>query len=225
MRCSNACRISATFETPLNLLEMISAHVWYISAIENVYNTISVVQLCGFVYFMNNWWSPLFLHDDVIKWKYFPRYWPHKGQWRGALMFSLICTWTNSWANNRLAGDLRRHRDHYDVTVMEWWLAYLSHSPSLSAPLQEQKYPGTFLATSMPVSPVPGDRFKNTYELLNVRALTFSCQNKIHIFQCMGKIFCAEFQRVPLKFHTKYLALTLKGTILIQCWNSKSSWI
>ena len=43
---------------------------------------------------------------------------PHKGQWRRALMFSLICTWTNGWANNRNAGDLRRHRVHYDVTVM-----------------------------------------------------------------------------------------------------------
>ena len=44
------------------------------------------------------------IHDDVIKWKHFPRYWPfvrgihrspvnspHKSQWRGALMFSLIC--------------------------------------------------------------------------------------------------------------------------------------
>ena len=26
---------------------------------------------------------------------------PHKDQWRGALMFSLICTWINSWVNNR----------------------------------------------------------------------------------------------------------------------------
>ena len=43
---------------------------------------------------------------------------PHKGQWRGALMFSLICAWTNGWANNRDVGDLRRHRTHYDVTVM-----------------------------------------------------------------------------------------------------------
>ena len=43
---------------------------------------------------------------------------PHKGQWRGALMFSLICAWTNGWINNRDAGDLKRHRDHYDVTVM-----------------------------------------------------------------------------------------------------------
>ena len=43
---------------------------------------------------------------------------PHKGQWRGALMFSLICTRINGWVNNDEAGDLRRHRAHYDVTVM-----------------------------------------------------------------------------------------------------------
>ena len=43
---------------------------------------------------------------------------PHKGQWRGALIFSLICAWTNDWVSNRCAGDLRRHRAQYDVTVM-----------------------------------------------------------------------------------------------------------
>ena len=69
-------------------------------------------------------------HDDVIKWKHFPRYWPvvhrwpvnspHKGKWRAALMFSLICAWINGWINNREAGDLRRHRAHYDVTVMSF---------------------------------------------------------------------------------------------------------
>ena len=42
----------------------------------------------------------------------------HKGQWRGALMFSLICTWINGRENNRKAGDVRRHRTHYDVIVM-----------------------------------------------------------------------------------------------------------
>ena len=70
-------------------------------------------------------------HDDVIKWKHFPRYWPfvrgihrspvnspHKGQWRGALMFSLICARINGWVNNREAGDLRRNHAHHDVTVM-----------------------------------------------------------------------------------------------------------
>ena len=43
---------------------------------------------------------------------------PHTDQWRGALMFSLICAWTDSWVNNQDAGDLRRHRAHYDVTVI-----------------------------------------------------------------------------------------------------------
>ena len=43
---------------------------------------------------------------------------PHKGQWRGALMFSFICVWINGWVNNREAGDLRRHRGHYDVNVV-----------------------------------------------------------------------------------------------------------
>ena len=70
-------------------------------------------------------------HDDVIKWKHFPRNWPfvrgihrspvnspHKDQWRRAFMFSLICAWTNAWVNNREAGDLRRHRAHYDVIVV-----------------------------------------------------------------------------------------------------------
>ena len=43
---------------------------------------------------------------------------PQTGQWRGALMFSYICTWINNWANNRRAGDLRRHSAHNDVVVM-----------------------------------------------------------------------------------------------------------
>ena len=55
----------------------------------------------------------------------------------------------------------------------------------------------------------------NTYELLNLRALKFSPVNKIYIFHYMGKIVCVEFQRVPLKFHTKYLTHTLKETIFI----------
>ena len=43
---------------------------------------------------------------------------PHKRQWRGVLMFPLIC-WINVWANNREAGDLRRHRAHCNVSVMD----------------------------------------------------------------------------------------------------------
>ena len=44
---------------------------------------------------------------------------PHKGQWRGAMMFCLICVWIDGWVNNGEAGDLRRYRAHYDVTVMQ----------------------------------------------------------------------------------------------------------
>ena len=70
-------------------------------------------------------------HDDVIKWRHFPRCWPfvrgihrspvnspHKCQRRGALMFSLICAWIDGWVNTGEAGDLRPYCAHYDVTVM-----------------------------------------------------------------------------------------------------------
>ena len=68
-------------------------------------------------------------------------------------------------------------------------------------------------------------RFKKAFELLNLRALKLSPVNKMQIFQCMGKIFCVEFQREPLKFHTKYLTHTLKDAIFKQRWNFKRSWI
>ena len=42
----------------------------------------------------------------------------HKGQWRGAWIFSSICAWTNVFAKNQDPADLRRHRTHYDVRVM-----------------------------------------------------------------------------------------------------------
>ena len=74
---------------------------------------------------INNQWlrgtQTIVVHDDVIKRKYFPRYWPfvrgihrspvnspRKGQWRGALMFFFHLRLNKSWVNNREAGDLRR---------------------------------------------------------------------------------------------------------------------
>ena len=90
-------------------------------------------------HFMEEHSSPSYIyiscfHEDVIKWKHVPRHWllcgeftgdcgspvnlPHTDQWRGVLMFSLIFAWTNGWVNNQDAGNLERHRAHYDVTVM-----------------------------------------------------------------------------------------------------------
>ena len=65
---------------------------------------------------------------------------PHKGQWRGALMFSLIRVWIKGWVNNREAGDLRRYRGHYDVIVtfiMIWgWYGCLYSIAPLSMTTQ-----------------------------------------------------------------------------------------
>ena len=61
--------------------------------------------------FPRNWPFVLGIHRSPVNS-------PHKGQWRGALMFSLICVSRNDWVNNREAGDLRRYRAHYDVIVM-----------------------------------------------------------------------------------------------------------
>ena len=85
-------------------------------------------------------WCTLSWHDDVIKWKHLPRNWPfvrgihrsplnspHKGQWREALMFSLICAWINTWLNNRETGDFKRYSAHYNVIVMVKW--YATSSP------------------------------------------------------------------------------------------------
>ena len=112
------------------------------------------------------------IHDDVIKWKHFPRNWPlmreihrspvnspHKGQWRGVLMFSLICVWINDWVNNREAGDLRRYRAHYDVIVMRSMRAYRNFScdysvqgvsPFLNSPSPRLRRPSETLEEHFP---------------------------------------------------------------------------
>ena len=129
------------------------------------------------------------LNDDVIKWKHFPRNWqfvrrihrspvnsPHKGQWRGALMFSLIYVWINDWVNNREAGDLRRYRAHYAVIVMRrgkqrrfyfdpnltWW-AYQAIS-LLSRP-------GTLSAGGL-ISPLFSPAFDDTFDQLQLIGAT-----------------------------------------------------
>ena len=76
-------------------------------------------------------------HDDNIKWKHFPLYWPfvrgihwsvvdshQKGQWRGALMFSVFCAWRNGWANKQDAGDLRHYHAHHHITVLLTWMHF-----------------------------------------------------------------------------------------------------
>ena len=92
--------------------------------------TSSLVVLCDLRYLTGNISSVMTKHMGVQQ-KHFPRYWPyvrgihrwpvnspHKGQWRGALIFSLICVWISRWESNREAGDLRHHRTNCYVIVM-----------------------------------------------------------------------------------------------------------
>ena len=100
-------------------------------------------------------------HDDVIKWKHFPRYWPfvrgihrspvnspHKGQWTGALMFSLICVWINGWVNNRKAGDLGRYRARNDVIVMNQPIPYNATTTKRSTTRPRGDFVGNFADSS-----------------------------------------------------------------------------
>ena len=72
-------------------------------------------------------WTRL-VHYDVVKWKHFPHYRPFVRGIHGGfpsqrpvtrnLDVFLDLRWTKGRTNNRDTGDLRRHRAHYDVTVM-----------------------------------------------------------------------------------------------------------
>ena len=61
---------------------------------------------------------------------------PHEGQWRGALMFPLICAWTKGWVNIRDTDYLSHHRAHCDVPVtlfvsMLWCVPTIGHIPNV----------------------------------------------------------------------------------------------
>ena len=130
------------------------------------------------------------VHDDVIKWKHFPRYWlfvrgihrvpvnsPHKGQWRGALMFSLICGRINRWVNNGEAGDLRRYRTHYDVIVMMhiWHEGFATY---LWQHLWQQFSRGS---SSVAISTFP-DQFRRKQNVQNILLYTQSHSTLVSFF-------------------------------------------
>ena len=96
---------------------------------------------------------PTSFHDDVIKWKHFPRYWPfvqgihrspvnspHKGQWRGALMFSLICAWINGRVNNPDAGDFETPPQPLWRHCSAWLLNWHNYSIALTLRKQLENY-------------------------------------------------------------------------------------
>ena len=122
------------------------------------------------------YYTLLVVHNDVIKLKHFPRYWPfvrgihrspvnspHKGQWCGVLIFSLICVWINGWVNNHEAGDLRRYRAHYDDSGMKINIA----NPCIA---DAQRVATLVLCCE----PTPAMRTSNAMPLSSVRHLRMS---------------------------------------------------
>ena len=95
---------------------------------------------------VNDIWRYLGKHDNVIKWKHFSRHWPFvRGIHR---MFSLICPITNVWANNRDAGDLRRHRAHYAVIAMNIGFGGISYSATATCTLSSRLRTRQLMMTS-----------------------------------------------------------------------------
>ena len=131
--------ISGKFHTlwdPRNASLFFPYHGAIIAGHPVIFQRYSIVTWCVLINVVIHRWNYSVCLNDVIKWNDFPRYWsfvrglhrslvncPHKGQWRGAMVFSLICAWTNGWVHNRDADDLMRLRAHYDITVMFRWMA------------------------------------------------------------------------------------------------------
>ena len=109
MICANAerglCHRMASLDRNYLILYVAHKYVWRGKDVFIIFIMIWYQQL------VHCTWSCFFMQvqNYVIKWKHFPRYWPfvrgihrspvnspHKGKWRGALMFPLICVWINS---------------------------------------------------------------------------------------------------------------------------------
>ena len=83
-----------------------------------------------------HWW----VHDDLIKWKHFRVTGPLCGKFTGHRLIprtkaSDVELWyflwsINGWVNTHESGDVRRHRAHYDVNVIEvpWTCQYYTNT-------------------------------------------------------------------------------------------------
>ena len=130
--------------------------IWFCVRLEGLYTRQCLPWLTAYISDGSHVHKPtIMMHDNVIKWKHFPRYWPfvrgihrspvnspHKGQWRGALMFSLICVWINDsqswgWWLETLLRSLWRHRNGLGPckgrVVVPKWNIRESHSSYDSA--------------------------------------------------------------------------------------------
>ena len=94
---------------------------------------------------------------------------------------------------------------HKNTVVLQWWKHMFSSTFNTTVNLHARALVILCLQPYVP----PGGRFKNTYELLNLRALKISKLHKNHIFQCMGKIILCGISKgtfeIPHKISYPYI--------------------
>ena len=163
-----------------------------------------------------------------MKWTNFPRYWPfvrgihrspvnspHKCQWRGALMFPLICTWIHSWANNREAGDLRHDRAHYDVTVMILWQCEQNRCTAQRGS-KSSRHVVSSIATRHPLMPWFNDMSILSF-VKSQLAITAPCGTAI----CCGNGFTLVWRQAIFWTNEPYLKYVLSRVFFFYYTNCK----
>ena len=140
------CTIKITTRAPTHYRNSLSRYGGFRYKEETVFRPSYHYNSNSYTGKIASWYWDTPLHDDVIQWKHFPRYWlfvrgihrspvnfPHKGQWHGALLFSLICTRINGWVNNReavefetLSCPLCRNCNRIILCIILWSLCLLS---------------------------------------------------------------------------------------------------
>ena len=129
-----------------------------------------------------------------------PHHWPLWGEFTG-----------DRWIP-RTNGQWRGKCFHLMMSSYVCWVLYTGRGLCHTYYAQWSRCP--LSRRALPFLPGSLNRHLDGCDLLNLKALKF---------QCMAQIYRAEFQRIPLKFHTKYLTLILKN--LIHRWKFKSSYI
>ena len=150
---------------------------------------------------------------------------PHKGQWRGALMFSWICAWINASVHNREAGTLRRHRAHYDVIAMSQWnlIEIHFHSRNTFENVVCQMSAILFRPSCMKIylkyrSPNKDDNDEVTWDLLHIEAsIKWPTVGRRHLY--MLYVFYAYILTyISLKFVPKGPIVNNPALIYVIVW-------
>ena len=119
---------------------------------------------------------------------------PPIGQWRGALKCSLICAWINGWVSNREADDSRRHRAHYDVTVMPHFKEWCTYTTIVVV-----DFPFVLTSWFIDQAPVPLSIFRS-----NSKFDENSKHSGVKYARPITTIFCTRHDSVTVVMCEKY---------------------